>query len=430
VSHADDVFIKNFLAVLGALVLFTIFSLFLSSAIGSYTWQRMQSDPKLTQSRIEPLAQVRVGEPGQEPPAPEQKEEQQVAAAETAAAQEETAGGDGQQVYQSVCAACHVAGVAGAPKLTDTEAWEQRAEQGFDALVQSVINGKGAMPPKAGQPSLTEQEIRDAVSHMLAQAGVSAPGQPGQQAQAEQQAQPKAQQEQEPAQAQPEQPAQAQQAQEQEAQESAQTATGVDEAAAEQIYQSVCSACHVAGVAGAPKLTDTGAWEQRAQQGFDALVQSVVNGKGAMPPKGGRPSLTEAETRAVVRYMLDEAGVSAGGAGQAAAEKETAQAQEAAAREAAAEPASQASGGDAKAGKSVYQSTCSACHQTGVAGAPKLGDAAAWKPRAEQGFDALVQSVINGKGAMPPKGGSPALTREQARNAVQYMVDEAGVSAE
>ncbi len=48
--------------------------------------------------------------------------------------------------------------------------------------------------------------------------------------------------------------------------------------------------------------------------------------------------------------------------------------------------------------------SCGVCHTSGVAGAPKIGDAEAWKPRLEKGMDELVNSVVNGKGAMPPKG--------------------------
>jgi cytochrome c5 len=61
-------------------------------------------------------------------------------------------------------------------------------------------------------------------------------------------------------------------------------------------------ACHVAGVAGAPKLGDKAAWAPRIATGIDAMTASVVKGKGAMPPKGGS-SASEAELRAAVEYM-------------------------------------------------------------------------------------------------------------------------------
>jgi cytochrome c5 len=75
-------------------------------------------------------------------------------------------------------------------------------------------------------------------------------------------------------------------------------------------------------------------------------------------------------------------------------------------------------------GKTVYSQTCVACHAQSVAGSPKLGDKAAWAPRIKQGMDVLVQSALKGKGAMPPKGGNAALTDEQVRAAVEFMVSQ------
>jgi cytochrome c5 len=76
-------------------------------------------------------------------------------------------------------------------------------------------------------------------------------------------------------------------------------------------------------------------------------------------------------------------------------------------------------------GKKTYDITCSACHGTGVAGAPKLGDKAAWAPRLKPGKEALYAAVLKGKGAMPPKGGNMALADDAAKAAVDYMVDAA-----
>ena len=94
---------------------------------------------------------------------------------------------------------------------------------------------------------------------------------------------------------------------------------------------------------------------------------------------------------------------------------------------------SMAAGGDSSAGvaaadnasktpEQLYQGACFACHGTGAAGAPKLGDAAAWSARVGKGLDTLVTSVVNGMGAMPPKGGS-AYDDEQIRAVVEYILD-------
>ncbi len=73
-------------------------------------------------------------------------------------------------------------------------------------------------------------------------------------------------------------------------------------------------------------------------------------------------------------------------------------------------------------GKAVYDKTCGVCHAAGVAGAPKLGDKAAWAPRTSGGKDALVASVVKGKGAMPPKAGNAALGDAEIKAAVDYML--------
>jgi len=70
----------------------------------------------------------------------------------------------------------------------------------------------------------------------------------------------------------------------------------------------------------------------------------------------------------------------------------------------------------------LYQGACFACHGTGAAGAPKLGDAAAWTDRLAKGLDTLVSSAVGGVGAMPPRGGS-ALDDDQIRSVVEYMMD-------
>ena len=86
-----------------------------------------------------------------------------------------------------------------------------------------------------------------------------------------------------------------------------------------------------------------------------------------------------------------------------------------------------AGGGAPRTGEELVKSVCSACHATGAAGAPKIGDNAAWAPRLGQGLDGLVKSAINGKNAMPPKGGSNASEFELAR-AIVYMANKSGAS--
>lgn len=88
-----------------------------------------------------------------------------------------------------------------------------------------------------------------------------------------------------------------------------------------------------------------------------------------------------------------------------------------------------ASGGtDAeRTGEQLYQAACIACHATGAAGAPKIGDNAAWGPRLKLGLSGLLKSATSGKNAMPPKGGSDANETELAR-AIVYMANKSGGS--
>lgn len=76
-------------------------------------------------------------------------------------------------------------------------------------------------------------------------------------------------------------------------------------------------------------------------------------------------------------------------------------------------------------GADVFKAQCSTCHATGVSGAPKFEDAAAWGPRIKLGFEALVESALKGKGAMAPQGGGDFNDTEIAR-AVAYMANSGG----
>ncbi len=87
---------------------------------------------------------------------------------------------------------------------------------------------------------------------------------------------------------------------------------------------------------------------------------------------------------------------------------------------------SSSAGGGEKSPKQLYEGACLACHASGVAGAPKLGDSAAWESRLANGIDGITTSAINGKGAMPPNGGS-AYSADQIRAVVEYMLAESGL---
>jgi cytochrome c5 len=76
------------------------------------------------------------------------------------------------------------------------------------------------------------------------------------------------------------------------------------------------------------------------------------------------------------------------------------------------------------AGQLIYRQACAFCHGMGIAGAPKIGDAAAWNARVAQGMNTLYASALQGKNAMPAKGGNPALADSEVKAAVDFMVTQ------
>jgi cytochrome c5 len=194
-------------------------------------------------------------------------------------------------------------------------------------------------------------------------------------------------------------------------------------ATGEAVYTAQCSACHTAGLAGAPKFGDAAAWGPRIATGYDALLTSALKGKNAMGAQGGG-AFSDVEIGRAVVHMANAAGgkfaepqapAAAGAAAAPAAEAAPAAAVPAAA------PAAVAAAPAAGVGEALYNQACVACHAAGVAGAPKFGDKAAWAARVGLGLDGLTASVIKGKNAMPPKGGSSASDAD-IKAAVGYML--------
>ena len=82
----------------------------------------------------------------------------------------------------------------------------------------------------------------------------------------------------------------------------------------------------------------------------------------------------------------------------------------------------------ARSGADIVKSVCAACHQAGVAGAPKIGDQAAWAPRLKEGLNGMLAVATKGKGAMPPKGGAADLTDTELARAIVFMANQSGGS--
>ncbi len=283
----------------------------------------------------------------------------------------------GEAVYKGVCSACHALGVAGAPKTGDATQWGPRLKQGFDTLVKHATEGFKGMPAKGGNADLDPIEVARAVAYLGNQAGAKFT---------------------EPAAAGAAAPA---------------AASARAERTGEQIVQAVCSACHAEGKGGAPKIGNWEEWKPRVAKGLTALMDSALHGHRGMPARGGMPDLTDAEMRKAVEYMFETQSRPPGTTAAAPAAVATAAAAPAAGKL------------DASAGEKLFKQTCSACHATGVAGAPKLGDKAAWAPRIKLGVDALVAVALKGKGAMPPRGTAMNASDAEIRAAVEYMVSKA-----
>lgn len=178
----------------------------------------------------------------------------------------------GEQVVQAACASCHQTGVGGAPKIGDRAAWIPRATKGYDIVVRSAIKGHAGMPARGGMADLTDGELRNAATYMFNMGSAEAK---------------------EPAAAVPAAPATT----------AAAAPAQADANKGKAVYDANCTVCHAAGIAGAPKTGDKAAWAPRLKTGMDALYATSLKGKGAMPPKGGNLSLSDADVKAAVDYL-------------------------------------------------------------------------------------------------------------------------------
>lgn len=203
-----------------------------------------------------------------------------------------------------------------------------------------------------------------------------------------------------------------------------------------EVYEATCTTCHATGVAGAPKFGDKAAWAPYIEAGYEDMLNVALNGKGAMPAKGGNTSLKDLEVERAMVYMANEAGAGYAEPGEGESE-DTAKAEATATDTAEAPAVTETADASATAaipaatqeqldvGKDLYNLACFACHGTGVAGAPKIGDKADWTPYMDTGLDTMLQLAISGKGAMPPRGTAMNASDEDLRSAILYMIQDA-----
>ncbi|MGN3960802.1 c-type cytochrome [Burkholderia gladioli] len=231
----------------------------------------------------------------------------------------------GEEIYKAVCVTCHASGAAGAPKFGNAGDWAPRIAQGYDTLLHVALTGKGAMPARGGTSpdDVSDFEIARAVVYMANNGGAkfAEPAQPaagtaagasgaaaasgasGASANAASNASavPDA--------------AAAANAQAAAAMAAiaalpkagaAPAAAPADAGAGKALYDSVCVACHAAGVLGAPKFGNKADWAPRLKDSMDTVYNYALHGKGAMPPKGGS-NAPDDQVKAAVDYMVGAA---------------------------------------------------------------------------------------------------------------------------
>lgn len=190
----------------------------------------------------------------------------------------------GKEVYQSTCMECHGSGLLGSPKFKDKTAWAPLIEEGPSDLIPVALRGARKMPPRGGNPELHDQEVARAVVYMANAAGGKF-----------------------------EMPTQATidawvVADRAKLAEKMAAAGGHVPLTGQQVFDQVCSTCHKDGLIGAPRLGDKVAWKPLIEEGPSDLVPVAMRGARKMPPRGGRPDLTDIEVARGVVHMANAAG--------------------------------------------------------------------------------------------------------------------------
>jgi cytochrome c5 len=287
----DKEFFRTFVIVLAGLAVVAVVALILANVVVDEDIVVQKSplySAEAIAERIAPVGRVRLeGEP-----APATATETQVA--QKASAEPKS----GSVVVQEACAACHQAGVLGAPVIGNKEAWDARYAQGMDILVDHAAKGYKGMPPQGAM--YAEAELRAAIATMLQDSGIAAGPAPEAATAAAPAAEPVAQPVSEPA------PATGEPVPAGESSMAEPSAAAPDLAKGEQVYSTFCIACHMVGVAGAPRLGDRHAWAPRIAKGMENLQTSATQGLGAMPPKGGCVGCTEDDIAATIAFMVSQ----------------------------------------------------------------------------------------------------------------------------
>ncbi len=153
-TDQDQQVMKSIAIVTIAIALLGVIAFFIAQNVSESSSKKQQKSARAEQAlqaRIEPVGKVSVGA--------------KMAAGAAKAAR------SGQEVVQASCGGCHVAGVAGAPKIGSKGDWESRMQAGMEGMMTAVIEGKGIMPPRGGG-DFTDEELEAAIKDMLANSGM------------------------------------------------------------------------------------------------------------------------------------------------------------------------------------------------------------------------------------------------------------------
>ena len=166
----------------------------------------------------------------------------------------------GVDIVDAACSACHADGEEGAPRIGDRVAWSKRIASGRAGLTPKVLERIRNTTAHDGNTGLSDLEFERAVVYMINAAGGNWP---------------------EPASA---------------------RRSAVNTGA--QIAHAHCALCHASGFQGAPRIGDRTAWLPRTKLGLDRMVRAASAGHGPMPPRGGEATLSDAELRSAIIYMI------------------------------------------------------------------------------------------------------------------------------
>lgn len=153
-TDQDQQVVKSIVIVTIAIAILGIVAFFIAQNVSDANMAEQQASSRsenAKQARIEPVGKVSVG------------------AAKVAGAV--AAARSGKEVVQASCGGCHVAGVAGAPKIGSKGDWEARVQTGMETMLAAVVDGKGIMPPRGGG-DFTDAELSDAIKTMLTDSGL------------------------------------------------------------------------------------------------------------------------------------------------------------------------------------------------------------------------------------------------------------------